>query len=65
MVLMKTPDKARVGEIRREIQGLMELNEQYAKSKSHGGMERAEYEACRQRLLELKLELSQMMRRAA
>ena len=63
--MTKTPDKARVEEIRREIQSLRELTEVYTESRKHGAYERAEHQFHRQRLLELKLELAQMMRRAA
>jgi hypothetical protein len=58
----KVPDKARVEEIRREIEC---LREEYAGSTSGGKIAYEANEARRQRLLELKLELAQMMRRVA
>ena len=60
MVMTKTPDKARIEDIRREIECLLE---EYRGSTSGGKMARDANEVRRQRLLELKLELSQMMRR--
>jgi hypothetical protein len=59
---MKDPNRARVEEIRREIEL---LKEEYVGSKSRGNIMREANEARRQRLIELKLELVQMMRKAA
>jgi hypothetical protein len=63
VVMTKTPDKARVEEIRREIECLLE---EYRGSTNSGKVARDAArdanEVRRQRLLELKLELSQMMR---
>ena len=61
-VMTKAPDKARVEEIRREIECLLE---EYRGSTSGGKIGHDANEVRRQRLLELKLELAQMMRRAA
>jgi len=60
MVMKKTPNKARVEEIRREIECLLE---EYRGSTSGGKVAREANEVRRQRLLELKLELSEMMHR--
>jgi len=62
MIMTKTPDKARVEEIRRDIECLLE---EYRGSTSSGKPAHEANEARRQRLLELKLELAQMMRRVA
>jgi predicted S18 family serine protease len=59
---MKDPNRARVEEIRREIE---RLKEEYAGSKSGGNIALEANEARRQRLIELKQELAEMMRSAA
>jgi hypothetical protein len=59
--MMKAPDRARVADIRREIE---RLKEEYAGSRSGGKIADEANEARRQRLVELKQELAQMMRRA-
>jgi ribosomal protein L29 len=56
---MKDPNRMRVEEIRREIE---RLKEEYAGSKSGGNTAREANENRRQRLIELKQELAQMMR---
>jgi hypothetical protein len=60
--MTKHPAKERVEEIRREIECLLE---EYRGSTSGGRNADAENQARRQRLLELKLELARMKRRAA
>jgi hypothetical protein len=57
--IMKEPNRARVEEIRREIE---QLKEEYAGSKGRGNIAREANENRRQRLIELKQELAQMMR---
>jgi hypothetical protein len=62
VIIREKPDKARVEEIRREIEC---LREEYAGSTSGGKIADEANEARRQRLLELKLELAQTMRKVA
>jgi hypothetical protein len=59
---MKDRNRTRVEEIRREIE---RLKEEYAGSRSGGKIAHEANEARRQRLIELKQELAEMMRRAA
>jgi hypothetical protein len=60
--IMKEPNRARVEEIRREIE---QLKEEYAWSKDRlGNLAREANENRRQRIIELKQELAQMLRKA-
>jgi hypothetical protein len=58
---MKDPNRARVEKIKREIE---RLREEYIGSKGRGDIVREVNEARRLRLIELKQELAEMMRRA-
>jgi hypothetical protein len=59
--MMKAPDRARIADIRREIEL---LKEEYAGCRSGGKIADEANEARRQRLIQLKQELAEMMRKA-